>query len=373
MINRIEHSNLRSQEKSLDVWLLVSALALVLIGLIVIYDASIVTAFRDFNDKFHYLKNQLVWAVLGTVALSLFSFFDYHKLIKFGAHTLAGSLLFLLLVLIPHIGTEILGAKRWINIEGFTFQPSEFAKLAVVFYATFIMSKFHNFKMRLVDTLVVYFLPILIITGLVVIQPDLGTALIFFGLTVVIYFLGNAPFWHFLLAIPVIVLGAIAAVIKEPYRIERIKAFMDPAYDPLGASYQINQIIIALSSGGLLGVGAGASRSKFEFIPEIHSDAIFAVIVEEVGFLGGLTLIALFVFLLTRAIKIAKEAPDYEGKILAGGIVGLIGMQIVLNLSAIVALVPLTGIPLPFISYGGSSLFVTLISIGILLNIKKQS
>lgn len=373
IVNRKGHSNLRLQEKSLDAWLLASALGLVLIGLIVIYDASIVTAFRDFNDKFHFLKNQLAWAVLGTVALSFFSFIDYHKLIKFGAHALAASFFFLLLVLIPHIGTEILGAKRWINIGVFTFQPSEFAKLAVVFYATFIMSKFHNFKMRLVDTLVVYFLPIFIITGLVVIQPDLGTALIFFSLTIVIYFLGEAPFWHFLLAIPIIIVGAVIAILKEPYRIERIKAFMDPSYDPLGASYQINQIIIALSSGGFLGVGAGASRSKFEFIPEVHSDAIFAVIVEEVGFLGGLTLIALFVFLLTRAIKIAKEAPDYEGKILACGIVGLIGMQIVLNLSAIVALVPLTGIPLPFISYGGSSLFVTLISIGILLNIKKQS
>lgn len=354
-------------------WLLASTFSLVVIGLIVIYDASIVTAFRDFHDKFHFLKNQLVWAILGTIALSFFSFFDYHKLIKFGSYILALSLFFLLLVLVPHIGTEILGARRWINIGGFTFQPSEFAKLAVVFYATFIMSKFHNFKIRLLDTIIVYFLPILIVTGLVVIQPDLGTALIFFALTVVIYFLGEAPFWHFLLAIPVILLGSILAIIKEPYRVERIKAFMDPSYDPLGASYQINQIIIALSSGGLLGVGPGASRSKFEFIPEVHSDAIFAVIVEEVGFLGGLVLVALFVFFLTRAIKIAKDAPDYEGRILAGGIVALIAVQIILNLSAIVALVPLTGIPLPFISYGGSSLFVTLIAVGILLNIKKQS
>lgn len=364
---------LKSQHKSFDIWLLISALALVLIGLLVIYDASVVAAFRDFHDKYHYLKNQMVWAVLGVVALSIFSFVDYHKLIKFGSYLIALSLLFLLLVLVPHIGTEILGARRWINIGSFTFQPSEFAKLAVVFYATFIMTKFHDYKMRLMDTLIVYFLPILIITGLVAIQPDLGTALIFFALTVIVYFLGNAPFWHFLLAVPLIIATAAVAIIKEPYRVERIKAFLDPNYDPLGASYQINQIIIALSSGGLLGVGPGASRSKFEFIPEVHSDAIFAVIVEEVGFLGGLVLVGLFAFLITRAIKVARNAPDYEGKILAGGIVGLISMQIILNLSAIVALVPLTGIPLPFISYGGSSLFVTLISIGILLNIQKQS
>ncbi len=367
------HSGLRSQSKPFDIWLLVSTFALVVIGLIVIYDASIVTAFRDFHDKFHFLKNQSVWAVLGAIALCVFSFIDYHKLVKYGTYILSGSLFFLLLVLVPHIGAEILGARRWINIGSFTFQPSEFAKLAVVFYATYIMSKFHNFKIKIVDTLIVYFLPILITTGLVVIQPDLGTALIFFALTVVIYFLADAPFWHFLLAVPIIIIGSILAIIKEPYRVERIKAFMDPTYDPLGASYQINQIIIALSSGGLLGVGLGASRSKFEFIPEVHSDAIFAVIVEEVGFLGALILIALFIFFLTRAIKIAKDSADYEGKILASGIVTLIAMQIILNLSAIVALVPLTGIPLPFISYGGSSLFVTLISVGILLNIKKQS
>ena len=364
---------LKSQKSGVDFWLLLVSLVLVVIGLIVIYDASVVTAFQNFNDKFHFIKNQLVWAVFGTISLGFFSFFDYHKLLKLSRYFLIGSVVTLILVLIPHVGAQVLGARRWINIGGLTFQPSEFAKLALVFYATDIISKFQNYKMRIRDTVLVYFLPILIVTGLVIIEPDLGTALVFLAAIVVIYFIAQAPILHFFLAIPAVALAAVISLFTHPYRLERIKAYLDPAYDPQGASYQINQIIIALSSGGLLGVGPGSARSKFEFIPEVQSDAIFAVITEEVGFLGAVLLILLFMFLVTRIIKIAKNAPDFEGMVLAGGIAGLLAMQIILNLSAIVALIPLTGIPLPFISYGGSSLFITLSAIGIVTNIKKQS
>lgn len=373
MKTRAVNPHLKSQRKGIDPWLLSAAFALTVIGLIVIYDASIVTAFRDFGDKFHFIKNQAVWAILGFISLTFFSFFNYHKLLKISRIFLFASIFALILVLIPHVGTQILGARRWINIGSFTFQPSEFAKLAVVFYATYIISKFQTFKMTIADTFLVYFLPILIVTALVIVQPDLGTALIFFAITIVIYFVGEAPIWHFLLTIPVAVLSAIIALFTHPYRLERIKAFIDPTYDPQGASYQINQIIIALSSGGFLGVGPGSSRSKFEFIPEVHSDAIFAVITEEVGFVGAVFLISLFLFLITRAIKIAQNAPDFDGRVLAGGLSALLAVQIILNLSAIVALIPLTGIPLPFISYGGSSLFVTLTAIGILTNIKRES
>ncbi len=364
---------LKSQKSGVDYWLLAASLLLVVIGLVVIYDASIVTAYQNFNDKFHFIKNQFIWAIFGTVSLILFSVIDYHKLLKISRYFLIGSVIALVLVLIPHVGTKILGARRWISLGSFTFQPSEFAKIAVVFYATYIISKFKNYKMTIRDTILVYFLPILIITGLVIIQPDLGTALVFFSAAVVIYFIAQAPIWHFFLAIPAIVIVTVGALFTHPYRLDRIKAFLDPTYDPQGASYQINQIIIALSSGGLLGVGPGSARSKFEFIPEVQSDAIFAVITEEIGFLGAVLLILLFMFLVSRIIKIAKNAPDFEGMVLAGGVAGLLSMQILLNLAAIVALIPLTGIPLPFISYGGSSLFVTLTAIGIATNIKKQS
>lgn len=364
---------LKSQKSSVDYPLVITCAILVIFGLIAIYDASVVSAFHDFGDKFHYIKNQLIWATLGSFSLIFFSFFDYHKLVKLGSLFLGASILLLVLVLIPHIGTEALGARRWINIGPFTFQPSEFTKLAIIFYATAIISRFEHFKITLYDAAIVYFLPIFAAAGLVFFQPDFGTDIIFISLALIIYFIGNAPIWHFLLAIPFLALGSLFVIITEPYRLERLRAFLDPTYDPKGASYQINQIIIALTTGGFLGVGLGGSRSKFEFIPEVQNDAIFAVIVEELGFIGAIVLIGLFLFLLTRAIKIAKDAPDFVGKVLAAGLVGLVASQIFLNLASNVALVPLTGIPLPFISYGGSSLFVTLTAIGILLNIRRQS
>lgn len=364
---------LKSQKSPVDYGLILTCAVLVIIGLIAIYDASVVAAFQDFGDKFHYIKNQLAWATLGSFSLAFFSFFDYHKLIKLAAPLLAASIILLLLVLIPHVGTEALGARRWITILSFNFQPSEFAKLAIIFYATSIISKFEHYKISLSDAALVYFVPILIASGLVFFQPDFGTDIIFLCLTLIVYFAGNAPIWHFLLALPVLLFGSLFVIITEPYRLERLRAFLDPGYDPKGASYQINQIIIAVASGGFLGVGLGGSRSKFEFIPEVQNDAIFAVIVEEMGFIGAIVLIGLFLVLLTKAIKIAKEAPDFAGKILATGLVGLIASQTFLNLASNVALVPLTGITLPFISYGGSSLFVTMTTIGILLNIRRQS
>ena|SRR3989344_1141355 len=364
---------LKSQKTKMD-WLLVAATgALVSAGLVAIYDASVVSAFRDFSDRFYYLKNQLAWAAVGSVALILLSFFDYHKILKLAPIIFLLSLILLSAVLVPFIGTEILGARRWINIAGFSFQPSEFAKLTTIFYSTYMMAKFEKHKIPIFDSLLVYFLPVFLPAILVIFQPDLGTALIFVALALAVYFVGNGPLWHFLVFIPPILAATIGAIMLEPYRFERVKSFIDPSYDPQGASYQISQIIIALASGGLLGVGLGGARSKFEFIPEVHNDAIFAVIVEELGFLGALVLISLFLFLIARTINVAKLAKDYEGRLLAIALTSLIAIQILFNLASIVALVPLTGIPLPFISYGGSSLFVTLAAIGILLNIRRQS
>lgn len=363
----------RSKKINTDLFLIVTTVSLVLIGLVAIYDASVVAAFRDFGDKLYYFKNQLVWASIGSIALLFFSFFDYHKLLKISPLFLGFCTLLLIAVLIPGIGTKVYGARRWINIGTFTFQPSELAKLALIFYETAIIAKFESYKVRLIDALLVLFLPALVVTGLILAEPDLGTALLFIGITLIIYFVGGGSIWHFLLTLPIVVFGAAFSILSSPYRLSRVKSLLDPTHDPQGASYQIYQILVALSSGGLLGVGLGGAHSKFAFIPEVHSDSIFAVIAEELGFVGSLIIISLFIFLIIRAIKIARSAPDSHGKILAVAIVGLISIQSLFNLASIVALVPLTGIPLPFISYGGSSLFVTLVSIGILLNIKSQS
>jgi len=364
---------LKPQKNLFDIWLLGATLLLVVVGLLAIYDASVVAAFRDFGDKLYYFKNQLIWASLGFLSLAFFSFFDYHRLLKISPLLLGFSIFLLVIVLIPHIGTKIYGARRWINISGFTFQPSEFAKLATILYGSAIMTRFENFKIKLFDVFLVLFLPILTIAALVLLEPDFGTSLIFIGIILTIYFVGNGTFWHFLLLIPVTIVGSVAMIMTHAYRFERLKSFLNPSYDPQGASYQINQILIALTSGGILGVGLGGSRSKFAFVPEIQSDAIFAVWVEELGFIGAIFLIGLFLFLIYRAINIARNACDYQGRILAMAIVSLLSIQTLINLASIVVLIPLTGVPLPFISYGGSSLFVTLTAIGILSNIRRQS
>src|SRR3989344_8451198 len=208
---------LKKQKTTLDWWLLGSTILLVSIGLIAIYDASVVTAFRDFGDRFYYIKNQLAWAALGFLTLVVLSFFDYHKILKFSHIIFAVCIILLILVLIPGVGTQVLGARRWISIASLTFQPSEFAKLAAIFYAASIMAKFKEYKISIFDSLFVYFVPIFIMSTLVVFEPDLGTALMFFALALAIYFIGNAPIWHFFVSIPFLLAGVILAIVKEPY------------------------------------------------------------------------------------------------------------------------------------------------------------
>ncbi len=361
------------KKQTLDIPLIIITAVLVSFGLFIIFDATPISAFRDFNDKLYYFKNQLVWATIGTIALVFLSFFDYHKLLKLSHIIFGVSLLFLLGVLIPGIGTKVYGARRWINFGGITFQPSEIAKLALILYGTTIIAKFENYKIRLADAVMVIFVPAFLATILVLLEPDLGTALIFVAVTLSMYFVGGSPIGHFLIGVPILLAVVIGAIIAAPYRFSRVKSFLDPTHDPQGASYQINQILVALATGGFFGLGLGGSQGKYDFIPEVQGDAIFAVYVEEFGFVGAAVLIILFVMLTIRGFKIAKEAPDFSGKVLATGIISLIAVQSLFNLASNVALVPLTGIPLPFISYGGSSLFITMASIGILLNIKKQS
>lgn len=362
-----------SKQRTLDWPFITATVAMVILGLIIIYDATPVAAYHDFGDKLYYFKNQLVWATLASFALLFLAFFDYHKLLKFAYPLLSASVLLLLAVLVPGIGSKVYGARRWISIAGISFQPSEIAKLGLIFYETAVISKFENFKISFQDAFLVIFLPAFAVTGLVLVQPDLGTALILAGLTLTIYFVGGGPIKHLLLALSALIVAGVGAIIFEPYRFARFNSFLDPSHDPQGASYQINQILIGLSQGGLFGVGLGGSRSKFDFIPEVQGDAIFAVFVEELGFIGALLLIALFLFIIARGIAIARNAPDLTGKVLAIGLVGLIAIQALFNLASVVALVPLTGVPLPFISYGGSSLFVIVAAIGILINIERQS
>lgn len=354
------------QGHSADLLFLGGVVLLSIFGLLMVYDASQFEAFQDLGDKYYFIKQQLIWVILGFSALGFFSVFDYHRLQKLSPFLFLLSLVLLLLVFVPGLGFAAGGAHRWLKIAGITAQPAEIIKLSsVIFFASFFQQRVRS-------------LPFLLILGLIgvivgLLQKDLGSAVVFFMISFGVYFAAGAPIIHFLTLSLVGVAGFIGFIATSAYRKQRVMAFLDPFTDPQGFSYHISQVLIALGSGGLFGVGVGQSRQKFAYIPEVTTDSIFSIVGEEFGFLGGITLIALIGFVVLRGIAIAQSAPDNFGRLLAIGLTLWIGSQAAVNLAAMVSLIPLTGVPLPFISYGGSALLANLVAVGILLNISKQT
>ncbi|MCL5010181.1 MAG: putative lipid II flippase FtsW [Patescibacteria group bacterium] len=351
--------------RKVDFILLVSVLFLTFFGLFMIYDISSFVAFRDFGDKYHYIKEQLVWASLGLAGLIFFSFLDYRRLFLIALPSFLIAIFLLLLVFVPKIGVYTLGAHRWVNFRFFILQPAEFVKLALAIYLSAWFSQ--KEKGRL--------LPFAMLIGfvflLVLIEPDMGTASIILFEGLVVYFLSGGSLAHLILSLPIV--GAIGyLLIKiEPYRAKRLATFFNYNQSIQDSSYHVRQILISLGSGGLLGVGLGNSLQKYAYLPENTTDSIFAIIGEELGFIGATVVIAIFMIIVWRGFVIAIRTKDRFGKLLAGSITSFLGIQIITNLAAQTALFPLTGIPLPFVSYGGSSLVIDLCSIGILLNISK--
>lgn len=364
--NRQINLSLHSQKKRIDLPLLGAAIAVCLLGLLFIFEASSVAAARTFADKYHFIKDQTIWFVLGLVAMTLVSLFDYHRLYKLALPIIILAIVLLSGVFIPGLGVRALGAHRWLNLGLFVIQPAEAAKLALIIY----LAAWFSYKER--GRLLAFVILVGIVVGLVVAEPDLGTAVVICATAISLYFLSGAPLWHFGALVPGVILAILGLAITSPYRLRRLLTFLNPSLDPLGASYHIRQILLALGSGGFWGQGLGKSRQKFEYLPEAMTDSIFAIIAEELGFLGGVALIVVFLFIIWRGVRIALFAPDRFGQLLSFGISSWLGIQAIINLGAMVAIVPLTGVPLPLISYGGSSLVVTLIGIGILLNISKQ-
>lgn len=357
------HSQLNNIKKvGVDKQLLVLVLTLLVFGVIMVANASVVDAVRYFDDKFFYAKRQVVWSLLGLIALVICSKINPQVWKKVSLYAVLSSVILLVLVLLPGVGSKVLGAKRWIQIGDLVLQPAELAKFALFTYFPAILLKK---RMR------VFLLLLCLVVGLVILEPDMGTASIIALVSVFLYFASGAPLWHFLSLIPVSIL-AFLTVWLSSYRKERLLTFFDPSADPLGSSYHIRQILIALGSGGFWGVGLGQSRQKYLFLPEPATDSIFAIIGEEVGFVGGLVLIGVFVILIWKGFIIASRAKDVYSKLLAVAITSWIGTQSFVNLATMVALLPLTGVPLPFVSYGGSALVVNLASVGILISISKD-
>lgn len=353
--------------RKFDSPLILSVIALTLFGLFMIYDASSYVAFRDFGDKYQYVKNQFLWVFLGVIALFIVSFFDYRKFYNLALPILIGSIFLLFLVFIPGLGIRALGASRWIDFGFFVIQPSEFVKLALTIY----LSAWFSTKEK--GRFIAFLLLIGMVILLVMLQPDMGTAMIILGEAIILYFLSGGSALHIFSLIPAVGLGGLALILLEPYRAARLATFLNPEKEILGSSYHLRQILIALGSGGLFGVGIGNSLQKYAYLPEATTDSIFAIIAEELGFVGVTILLLVMLFIIYRGFYIAIRAKDNFGKLLAGGITSVLAIQTIVNLGAQTALLPLTGVPLPFISYGGSALIVNLFSVGILLNISRQS
>lgn len=356
-------THLKKQKRSVDKKLLVLTLILTILGLIAVADVSAPTALNVFSDRFFFAKQQLLWASLGIILMFFACLIPYTFWGKIAPVFFFINLLLLIAVLIPGIGLKLLGARRWIGIGDFSFQPSELIKLSLAFYFSYLAEKEKKFLAFLV--------PLALVFILIMLQPDFGTTLIVACIGLAQIFASGVNLIYFT---GTLILGGLVSSVLiyfSDYRRERLMTFIKQTQDPLGKSYHIRQVLLSLGLGGLFGVGLGESRQKFLFLPEAATDSIFAIIAEELGFIGASILIILLALLILRAIKISHGAPDKFSRVLAVGIASWIGVQIFLNIASMVAITPLTGVPLPFFSYGGSSLITILFAIGILLNISR--
>jgi cell division protein FtsW len=345
---------------------------LVSIGVVMVYSASAILAADRFGDPHYFLKRQLFWALLGLGGLWAALAVDYRVLERVALPLLGVAALLLVLVLVPAVGQAINGTRRWLRLGGVSFQPVELAKLAFVIY----LARFLGRRGEAVQGFWGGAVPPAVIGGvlaaLVLRQPDLGNSLTLLALAFTLLFLAGARPRHLLLlAAPALPLLAVA-VYLAPYRWRRILAFLNPESDPRGGGFQIIQSFLAIGSGGLLGRGLGGSKQKLFYLPEPHTDFVFAVIAEELGLIGGVAVVALFMVLIWRGLRAGLRAPDRFGAYLALGLTTMLATEALVNLGVVTGSLPTKGLPLPFVSFGGSALFMTLLSTGILLNISQH-
>jgi cell division protein FtsW len=349
-----------------------ATVALVLLGLTMVLSASSVSAYTQFGSSFLFFKRQLVYAAVGTVGFLVAGRIRYQVWRKLAAPFLLATTILLALVLHPSVGRVAGGSARWITLGAVTLQPSEFAKLALVLFVATVLAG----RWKRVGDLRELALPLVPITtvvcGLILMQPDLGTALIVALAVLLLMFIAGARIPHLVGGAAVAGVAGFALIAAEGYRWTRFTSFLDPWSDPQGSGYQSIQSLIALASGGPFGVGLGAGRQKWSYVPNAHTDFIFSIIGEELGLIGGLLVLVLFGVLVYAGIRIATRAPDAFGRLLAGGIVGWVGFQALVNLGAVTGLLPITGVPLPFVSFGGSSLIVSMTAMGILVSIGRR-
>ncbi len=343
-------------------------------GLTAIASAGVSYGNVRFDDPYYFFKQQLIGLGAGIILLLICERIPYTLWRRLVMPIFLTALGLLILVFIPGFGTTVYGAARWVDLGPISFQPSEVMKLAIVLYLAAWLSTKGERQAKDFYRGFLPFLVILMVVGFLIIkQPDTGTLGLIFCVSMTIFFASGASIAH-LFALFFGAIAFLAVLIKiAPYRMQRFLVFLNPEHDPLGAGYQMTQALLAIGSGGLFGVGLGHSRQKFNYLPEPVTDSIFAVLSEETGLLGVTFVLVLFTAFLWRGMLIAREAPDMFAKLLATGITAWVVCQAFINIAAISGLIPLTGIPLPFISFGGTSLAILMAAIGILLNVSRHS
>lgn len=356
-----------------DYKLFISVIILAIFGCIMIYSSSYIWAEYKFNDAFKYFKNQFVFLILGSILMYILSKINYNFYKKKSNLIILLCFVLLVLVLIPGIGVVRNGSRSWFGIGGFGIQPSEAAKVGLVIFVAKYLSNNYSIMYDIKKGV----LPIIFVIGiffiLIMLEPDFGTAMVITMALVAMIFISKVKLSFFIKIGVVGLLGIVALIIIAPYRMARIVSFLNPWSDPLGSGFQIIQSLYAIGPGGLFGMGFGNSIQKHFYLPEPQTDFIFSIISEELGFLGVLIVSIFFIFIFYRCIKISLNTKDLFGKYLSFGLSFMMIFQTILNLCVVIGLVPVTGVTLPFLSYGGSSLLVSMASIGIILNISRKN
>lgn len=348
-------------------FLILIPIILTFFGVFMIYEASSINATRLYGDAFLFARQQLKWFALALIVFFVFLKLDYHYFYQLSIIILLINIVLLVLIFIPGFSGTILGAKRWLSIGPIHLQPSELTKFSLIVY----LSSWFCFKER--NRFFAFILLTSLLIGLVILQPDMGTASVLGICAVYLYYVSGAPYSHFFLLLLIGILVGGFFIFSSPYRMNRLTSFMDPSTDPQGISYHIGQINTALSLGGWFGTGYGSSKQKFQFLPEAHTDSIFAIVGENFGFVGTSILISGYLIFFYNLYKNVIKVKDKLGFLLSSSILFLLIIQCLINLGAIAQLIPLTGIPLPFISYGGSSLLTLYALLGIMFNIFKNN
>jgi len=362
-----------------DYILVIVTAVLLVLGILILASVSASLSQEKFGTTYYFLNRQILWITLGIILAFLVFKIRLDFLKKWAPILLLINLILLAMVFLPGIGTDFGGATRWLNLGPISFQPSEFLKLTFILYlAAWLTSRTEEIvtvkkQKEFSQTLIAFLIVIGIISLLLIFQPDISTLGVIILVAGLIYFLANTPLWHSILMVLIGTGGLLTLIKLAPYRAARLLVFLKPETDPMGIGYQIKQALIAVGSGGIFGLGLGMSVQKFGFLPQPISDTIFAILAEETGFIGCLILILLFLIFLWRGFKIAKESRDKFSQLAALGISSWIILQAFVNIGSMIGILPLTGIPLPFISYGGSALVAELVAIGILLNISRQT